>query len=174
MRNPFLGVSLLEIEGRKLKYWLLIVLLILGGCGSGLVIEKNKGALPETEIENRNLLIGEWGITLDTKDGGQRKEYAVLRSDGTFKFTFTEFDEKGVVSDRYSLLGIWGLVKNIHFTIVMAKERDGVLFKKDTSNPFNYDAYEVLKLDNQVFKYRALIDDEQFKLIKIKATTNNF
>jgi len=150
----------------KLNLFLLVIILVTGCAPMGSV-PKLMPALSEDEIDMRRFLIGKWGITLDTKDGGKRRELAIMKADGTFKFTFTNLNKNDEIEDEYSLVGMWGLVNNIHFTIALGQiAADGRQYKKDTTDPHNYDAYEVLELNNSIFKYRSLVNNIEYSLIK--------
>lgn len=146
----------------------LILALFLAGCAPMGTVTKLMPDLPENEIDMRNHLIGEWGITLDTKDGGKRRENAIMNADGTFKFTFTNISKSGDIEDEYSLTGLWGLVHNIHFTISLGTIEEGKHYNKDTSDPHNYSAYEVIELNDSIFKYRSLVTNVEFSLVKLK------
>jgi hypothetical protein len=121
----------------------------------------------EAKIFERNLLLGHWyrGDTDDT--GNQLTEFAKMYVDGTFEFTFIQYDKDGHVHEEITEFGDWGLVGDIHFTITQGEHVDGESFSADMENEDNYQAYKVLKLNNKILEYQHIITNEVFILRRV-------
>jgi len=118
------------------------------------------------EIEkNRALLIGGWIGSRPTPQGGKREELAILKKDGTFEFRFRETDKRGnkkIVTD----VGVWGLVGNVHFTIVTSWYENGKKYSEDITKARNYQVFEVITLDKHIFEYRNIVTNHIYRLEK--------
>ncbi len=143
---------------------------LLSGCTdtllTGEVTFNSDASVTTEEIEkNRALLIGGWHGSRPTAQGGTREELAIMKKDGTFEFRFRETDKSGntqLVSD----VGVWGLVGNVHFTIVTAWYENGKKYAEDITKARNYQVYEVITLTKEVFEYRNIVTNHVYRLNK--------
>ena len=132
-----------------------VVLFALGGCESERVITDAKPVLPNDQVAAWNLLIGTWYSKQPLKEGGYRETIAAKYSDGTYKIRFRARHENGTVVDNTEI-GVWGFSGGVHFTIFRGwVQEDSSVIPSDTSDPYNYDAYQVLKLTQDEFEYRT-------------------
>lgn len=116
---------------------------------------------------DRNLLVGNW-YRGDTDDSGnQSTEFAKIVGDGSFEFTFIQYDKSGHVHEEITELGDWGLVGDIHFTITKGEYIDGEAFSADMADEDNYQAYKVLQLNSKILKYQHIITNEVFILRRV-------
>ncbi|TWX48070.1 hypothetical protein [Colwellia hornerae] len=120
-----------------------------------------------SEQYNRTLLAGRW-YRMEMNDIGQQLvEYAELCLDGSFEFSFVEQTSQGEIISQVIELGDWGLVGDIHFTITQEEVVDGDHYRADLNDENNYQAYKVLALDSQIFKYQHIVSNEVFILRRV-------
>ena len=111
-----------------------------------------------SEQYNRALLAGRW-YRMEMNDvGHQLVEYAELCLDGSFEFSFVEQTSQGEIVSQIIELGDWGLVGDIV---------DGEHYRADLNDENNYQAYKVLALDSQIFKYQHIVSNEVFILRRV-------
>lgn len=76
------------------------------------------------------------------------------RNDGIYKIHFRVIDPLGEKTDKIEL-GEWGVSGPIYFTIYKGYiERDKII-PVDPADPYNRDAYQILKLDDEIFEYES-------------------
>ncbi|MBA6251291.1 MAG: hypothetical protein ACI9O3_001324 [Colwellia sp.] len=120
-----------------------------------------------SEQYNRALLAGRW-YRMEMNDvGHQLVEYAELCLDGSFEFSFVEQTSQGEIVSQIIELGDWGLVGDIHFTITQEEVVDSEHYRADLNDENNYQAYKVLALDSQIFKYQHIVSNEVFILRRV-------
>ena len=73
---------------------------------------------------------------------------------GSFEFTFIYHNANGELTKQIIELGDWGLVGDIHFTMTKSEFIDEQHYAVDLAEPDNYNAYRVLELTSQTFKYQ--------------------
>ena len=74
----------------------------------------------------------------------------------------TDISEK---KKRDMKLGYWGISNNIFFTIIFAVEaNDYSVIASDHDDPLNYNAYEIIKLNEDVFQYKDVRTGEMYNL----------
>lgn len=115
----------------------------------------------------RELLIGRWYRNDVNEQGIRTVEYAELLVDGSFEFTFVCCDSSGKHQEQVIELGDWGLVGDIHFTITKNEVVDQEVFAADLNNADNYQAYRVLQLTHDIFKYQHVVSKEEFTMYKV-------
>jgi hypothetical protein len=120
-----------------------------------------------SEQYNRALLAGRWYRMEMNDTGHQLVEYAELCLDGSFEFSFVEQTSQGEIISQNVELGDWGLVGDIHFTITQEEVADNEHYRADLHDENNYQAYKVLALDSQVFKYQHIVSNEVFILRRV-------
>jgi hypothetical protein len=116
---------------------------------------------------NRALLFGRWYRNDIDEQGLQIVEYAELSADGSFEFTFVSTEQETNVTEQVIELGDWGLVGNVHFTITKSEFIDQQLYAADLNDSNNYQAYNVLQLNHQVFEYQHVETKEIFIMRKV-------
>lgn len=124
-------------------------------------------------LYSRKLLVGTWYRNDTDIDGCLITEYAQMALDGSFEFTFIYHNNTGEVVDEVIECGDWGLVGDIHFTITKSEFVDEQHYAVDLAEPDNYNAYRVLALTNQTFKYQHVISQEIFIARRITGTAGN-
>lgn len=116
---------------------------------------------------NRALLFGRWYRNDIDEQGQQVVEYAELSADGSFEFTFVSTEQETNITEQVIELGDWGLVGNVHFTITKSELIDQQLYAADLNDSDNYQAYNVLQLNHQVFEYQHIETKEIFMMRKV-------
>lgn len=119
---------------------------------------------------NRALLFGCWYRNDIDTQGRQIVEYAELSADGSFEFTFVSTEQETNVTEQIIELGDWGVVGNVHFTITKSELIDQQLYAADLNNSDNYQAYNILQLNHQVFEYQHIETKEIFIMRKVTDT----
>ncbi|HCH70527.1 MAG TPA: hypothetical protein DE042_08675 [Colwellia sp.] len=119
---------------------------------------------------NRALLFGRWYRNDIDTQGRQIVEYAELSADGSFEFTFVSTEQETNVTEQIIELGDWGVVGNVHFTITKSELIDQQLYAADLNNSDNYQAYNILQLNHQVFEYQHIETKEIFIMRKVTDT----
>lgn len=119
---------------------------------------------------NRALLFGRWYRNDIDTQGRQIVEYAELSADGSFEFTFVSTEQETNVTEQIIELGDWGVVGNVHFTITKSELIDQQLYAADLNNSDNYQAYNILQLNHQLFEYQHIETKEIFIMRKVTDT----
>ncbi len=119
------------------------------------------------KVFERNLLLGNWyrGDTDDNEN--QLTEFAKIDIDGSFEFTFIQYNQNDEALEEITELSDWGLVGDIHFTITKAELIDGEIFSADMANEDNYQAYKILQLNSKILEYQHIITNEVFILRRV-------
>ncbi|MBT1063512.1 hypothetical protein KJY73_07995 [Bowmanella sp. Y26] len=154
---------------------IILVFILLAGCsvvpknGSNLVTEA-KPILPKTKVEQRTMMLGKWYGDLPTKEGG-RKQWTIERStDGTYKIDFLITKIDGT-TQKFSEAGHWGVAGDIYFSMYRGAIDNGQFYPSDPSDPYNYDAYNIIGLTSDSFEYQNI--DSKNKYI-VKKVQSNF
>jgi hypothetical protein len=103
------------------------------------------------DVKSREILIGRWYEETIGSDGTKMAELKELRRDGTYQITFRKILPNGHVSDQTEV-GLWGVSGNIYFAILQGYLIQGTVISVPPTDADNYDAYEITKLDSQVFE----------------------
>ncbi|GAA5136709.1 hypothetical protein [Thalassotalea piscium] len=115
----------------------------------------------------RSALVGQWFSSLENNNGEQSTEFADIQADGSFEFTFTHYDSNNQIIEQVIELGDWGLVGDIHFTMTKSEFVNNQHYASDLADADNYQAYKVLALDSNIFKYQHVITQEVFILKRV-------
>lgn len=119
------------------------------------------------KVFDRNMLLGYWYRGDSDLYGNQMTEFARIEPDGSFEFSFIQYNKQGEVVEEVTELGDWGLVGDIHFTITKGELIDEEHYGADMADAENYQAYKVLQLDSSIVKYQHIITEEVFILRRV-------
>jgi len=119
------------------------------------------------KVFERNLLLGHWYREDAGDSENQLTEFAKIDTDGSFEFTFIQYNKNGEILEEITELGDWGLVGDIHFTITKEELIDGEVFSADMANEDNYQAYKILQLNSKILEYQHIITNEVFILRRV-------
>lgn len=160
---------------RKVKSMKIFVSLILflqlltSGC---VTTNTSNKAITDTKPESLSdektwkHLIGEWHGSQPTKGGGNREEICIRHPDGTYEVEFKSTDKEGVVTDQKEV-GLWGVSGSIYFTIFRGWVKNGRIVPSNPSDPYIYDAYSIILLDETEFEYTDVSTGNEYKVIKV-------
>ena len=118
-------------------------------------------------IFERSLILGHWYRGHIDDNGNKLTEFAKIDIDGSFEFTFIQYNKQGEVLENITELGDWGIVGDIHFTITKAELIEGEIFSADMTHEDNYQAYKILQLNSKILEYQHIITNEVFILRRV-------
>ncbi|MEW6992341.1 hypothetical protein AADZ91_16860 [Colwelliaceae bacterium 6441] len=118
-------------------------------------------------IFQRQQLFGSWYRSHLLADGSVETELAQMTEEGEYEFAFSVNNKQGQLIQQSIELGDWGLVGDIHFTIAKAEYIDKKQFSADLTHPDNYQAYKVIELSHEIFKYQHILSNEVFILKRV-------
>lgn len=124
-------------------------------------------------VYSRELLIGKWHRHDIDELGNQVSEYAEISADGCFEFTFIYQNSDGETINQSIELGDWGLVGDIHFTMTKSEFIEEQHYAVDLNDADNYNAYRVLELTSQTFKYQHVVSQEIFVSRRLTSDVGN-
>lgn len=128
---------------------------------SQLEINSTKPPLALSQQKTWSLMVGTWYGSQPTKEGGKKEEIMKRSPDGTYRITFRVYDKSGNYSDDTEV-GYWGVSGPVYFTIFRGWIEAGRFSASDSSDPYNYDAYKIIKLNDKVFEYEAYSTSDRF------------
>lgn len=118
----------------------------------------------------RRALLGKWYGIAKGNDGGS-KEWLIERlTDGTYRIDFRFTSASGAITSQ-SEVGFWGVSEDIYFRIFRGWAELNGMRSADPTDPDHYDAYEILALSSNYFRYRHLGLRE---IYTVKKMPNNF
>ena len=115
-------------------------------------------------------MVGKWFGEQPTKEGGRRQWIVERASNGTYKITFRVYKKDGTFSESAEV-GQWAVSGPVYMSMFRGHVDGNKIEPVDPSDPYNYDAYEILVLNNSTFKYKSFEYDATFTLKKVG---NNF
>lgn len=152
------------------KFLALLLTICLFSCTSPvtspLAITADKPSLSLSQEQAWKMMIGKWYGKQPTKEGGIREEIIERYSQGTYKVTF-RFQDKGGKLESKTEAGTWGIAGPIYFTVFRGFVDSGHFSPTDPNDPYNYDAYEVSKLNTEEFEYQSVTSGNRFALKKV-------
>lgn len=144
------------------------IVIAAGGCATHAAIDRLR--LPDaTQEQQRALLVGKWIGDAMTRDGARRVQITERTADGAFKVTFRDIDAHGAVSEQTEV-GYWGVSGSIYFTITVGWLDASGFREADPTDASLNDAYQILELTEQRFRYRALQSGDEFSLSRVADT----
>lgn len=141
---------------KEIKYFFVIIAIILSGCATTHTsienITSEKPILSHSQKEVWNLMIGNWYGSQPTKDGGKKLEIMERASNGTYKLTFRIYNKNGYYNEQTEV-GYWGVSGTVYFTIFRGWVKGVKFSRANSSDPYNYDAYKIINLTDEIFEY---------------------
>jgi len=159
----------------KINTFITLALIFLTtGCAttntSNGIITNIKTDLSTTEEQKWEFLSGKWFGSQPIKDGGVRQEIMERSPQGTYKITFRVYDKEGKHQEQTEA-GHWGVSGPVYFTSFRGWVKGKEFNPANPSDPYNYDAYRIIKLNNEVFKYEHFTQKGTYI---IKKVSNDF
>jgi hypothetical protein len=131
-------------------------LIFLGACDSTQTssspVANTKPGLSESQEEQWLLLVGKWYGEQPAKDGGTRQWVVERFIDGNYKIDFRIIKKDGTI-ELASEVGQWGVSGPVYFSSFRGWVRGNGIEPSDPSNPYNYDAFRIIQLDDKNFEY---------------------
>ena len=147
-----------------------LVGLIVTGCAttetSKVAVTSEKPSLTLSQEETWNLMIGKWFGSQPTKDGGKKQEIMERSPQGTYQITFRVYDKNGKMKEQ-SESGYWGVSGPVYFTIFRGWVEGNQLFPSNPADPYNYDAYRIIKLNNETFEYENYSSGDKYVIRRV-------
>jgi len=137
----------------------------MGGCVTQPPIDSIKQP-DSSQEEQRALLVGKWFGDAATKEGGRRLQITQRALDGTYKVTFRIIEPSGNTFEQ-SEVGFWGVSGSVYFTITKGWLEGGRFSEADPTDASLNDAYQVLELTQERFRYRSLQSSNEYSLSRV-------
>ena len=93
-------------------------------------------------------------------------EIVERRRDGSMTIRFLVIDATGK-ADEQTEVALWGISGPIYFTITRGWLHGRQFHPADPSQSYNYDAYEILELTRQTFRYRHFTTGSEYTLRRV-------
>jgi len=114
----------------------------------------------------REVFVGRW-YGEDRKHGQVTRRWVVdAFPDGVFRITFRFYEEDGSYREQIEV-GEWGISGPVYFLSTKGWVDDGMFLKADTRNGELYDAYRILKLEQQVFEYEHYVNGNRYQVRRV-------
>lgn len=124
-----------------------------------------EGAL-EMAKSPREIFVGRW-YGEARKDGQVTRRWVVdAFPDGVFRITFRFYEEDGSYREQIEV-GEWGISGPVYFLSTKGWVDDGAFLKADTRNGELYDAYRILKLEQQIFEYEHYVNGNRYQVRRV-------
>jgi hypothetical protein len=121
---------------------------------------------PESVVTGRRLLVGRWHGKIDLKEGGTREWVRENRPDGTYTTVFHFVLPSGETMKQEEQ-GLWGISHDVYFSILRKMKAGDEVELADPSDPYHYNAYRVLELGQEVFRYQGLETGTTYSVKKL-------
>lgn len=155
---------------KKNVFLSVLLFVVLFGCSKNGTSTDEIVALKELEnLEESKkwaLMTGKWYGNQPTKSGGRREHITDRYADGTYKITYRIYENTGALKEGAEV-GYWGVSGPIYFSIFKGWLKDGKVTPALSSNPYNYDAYQIIILNDKEFKYKHLSSGNVYTLIRV-------
>ncbi len=114
----------------------------------------------------REIFVGRW-YGEDGKDGDITRRWVVdAFPDGVFRITFRFYESDGSYREQVEV-GEWAISGPVYFLSTKGWVDDGMFLKADTSKGELYDAYKILKLEQQVFEYEHYVNGNRYQVRRV-------
>jgi hypothetical protein len=144
-----------------------LLLSLLTACTSVAPVDAIKPDDSMATTERRSKMIGTWFGDAATKDGGRKMHIVQRLADGTQRIDFKVIGQDGTVTEQ-SEIGVWGISGPIYFVAIRGFIEGQQVYQADTSRPYLYDAYEILQLTPQVFRYRHIENGNEYTISRVE------
>lgn len=134
--------------------------------GRAVIINKQAEETLDMAKSPREVFVGRWY-------GEDRKGQAVTKRwlvdafpDGVFRITFRFYENDGSYREQVEV-GEWAISGPVYFLSTKGWVDDGTFLKADTNNEQLYDAYKILKLEQQVFEYEHFVNGNRYQVRRV-------
>jgi hypothetical protein len=126
-------------------------------------------AFPQ-DVVSRRMLIGTWAGRTTDIHGVQHVARQTRWPNGTYVDHFIAISPTGTVSFDQDECGRWGISGDIYFTITLSIRQGEVWQPVPADDPDFYDAYQVLRLTDQTFETRDVVNGSVDHVTRVLAT----
>jgi len=140
---------------------ILILSLLVTGCTIN-----SKSNTEDTRPEMRELMIGKFYGEHTLSNGNYRPWIMERYRNGKYKATFREYDDKNSFKDKVEV-GVWGVSHPVYFSIYLAEIEGEEAYQSNLESPYNYDAYEIIELNNTLLKYKSFASKNIYTIKKV-------
>jgi len=114
----------------------------------------------------REIFVGRWYGETPQTNGTTKRWVVDAFPDGVFRITFRFYEEDGSYREQVEV-GEWGISGPVYFLSTKGWVDDGMFLKADTSKGELYDAYKILKLEQQVFEYEHYVNGNRYQVRRV-------
>jgi hypothetical protein len=162
--------DLLDMPRNRLM--VLFVAVAISGCAargtSSVPVDEAKPSLTTSQRESWQLMIGRWYGDQPLKEGGRKQWVATRAADGTYRIDFVHTTADGAVN-KSSEVGHWGVSGPVYFSSFRGWIEANMFRRADPTDPYNYDAYRITRIDANVFEYEHFTTRERFSVRRVAA-----
>ncbi|QKQ26781.1 hypothetical protein [Candidatus Reidiella endopervernicosa] len=127
-----------------------------------------KPEISKSEMDRWQEMVGKWYGLKNIGNGGIRHQLMNRRADGTYIIELLIENKDG--NNRYQAeVGHWGISGPIYFTIFRGWIEDGEISPSSPYDPYNYDAYEIINQNENIFQYRHFSTGNEYTIKKVSA-----
>lgn len=130
------------------------------------VIDEGKPPLSLSQQAKWAQLVGRWFGSEITKNGGKVMWIAERNNDGKYKIHFRIIEASGNQINKIEV-GEWGVSGPVYFTIYKADLDGDKVVPVDPTDPYNRDAYKILRLTNDIFEYESFDSNNKYSVRKV-------
>ncbi len=137
------------------RFCCILLMGLLAGCAttSSSQMKISTSEVASDAIMHHEQMLGKWYGNQPLEDGGKYEWLMTRGARGEYKVQFRITDTQGVVDDSEEF-GLWGTSGDVYFSIFLGHLGEDGVHYADTSDPYNYDAYYILSLTDDIMKYR--------------------
>lgn len=148
------------------RFALISAMLLAAGCAAAPAIHTLKPDEGAARAR-RDLLAGRWYGEEATEEGGKRLQIVEWNLEGVLKIRFRTLERSGRSWDQTEV-GLWGISGPVYFTIITGWLQDGQFMPADPGDASFYDAYEILELNDKIFRYRSFAFGDEYTLRRVE------
>ena len=159
-----------SLPSRSLGFPVIVALplFLTAGCVTDSAVDAMKPP-DASQQEQRAMLVGSWYGESATKSGGSRAHLMQRAADGTFQVTFRVVDSNGKITEQTEV-GVWGTSGPVYFTITRGWLSNNRLVPANPEDASLNDAYQILELTQDRFRYRSLQTKSEYTVKRVPDT----
>jgi hypothetical protein len=151
-----------------MKHISIFLLALLSGCASFGPVDAIKPDAPQSAEQRRNLLVGLWFGDSVTKSGGRKMHIVERYADGTMRIRFRVIEAEETIEQGE--VAFWGISGPVYFSITKGWIEDGKIIPADPTQSYFYDAYEIINLTKEKFRYRHFSTGNEYEITKVDSS----
>ncbi|ODN65962.1 hypothetical protein [Methylophaga muralis] len=156
----------------KFFTFLAVPLIFLVGCETTQTSSKSvaiaKPNLSISQEDQWHLMVGKWYGNQPSKEGGAKQWIVERYPNGNYRIDFRTIKNDGNIESS-SEVGQWGVSGPVYFSSFRGWLEGDNVKPSDPSDPYNYDAYQIIKLNNEIFEYEHFLTGNRFTLKRVSS-----